>query len=364
MSQHSQHNVTLPRLAVIGGGRFGQMHLRAYSQLQRDGRATLAALADIDQHALDEHCRSFGIKGFTDFREMLGSADIDAVGIVTPDHLHREIAMECIAAGKHVLVEKPLDVTPEGCEELTGAARKAGVILQVDFHKRFDPYHREIKRLVDQGACGEVQYGYAHMEDRIEVPRDWFANWAGQSSPTWFLGVHMYDLIRWIISSNARRVYATGVKKKLASLGIDTFDSVQAKVEFENGSHFSFDNSWILPDEFEAVVNQGFRLVGSDGLIECDSQDRGTSSCFSGKAMASHNLGFFMESKDKLGRDRFSGYGIDSIVDFVENIEFILSGGKLASLAGTYASGEDGTEVTRIAAAVHRSIATGQVIDL
>jgi hypothetical protein len=171
----------------------------------------------------------------------------------------------------------------------------------------------------------------------------------------------MYDLIRWIIKSNGAQVSATGVKKRLKGLGVDTYDSIQAKILFESGASFTVDSSWILPDGFEAIVNQGIRMVGTEGIMEVDSQNRGAESCFTGKngGMATYNLGFFKEGKDKAGRTYFRGYGVESIQDFAHNVNHLLEGGKLADLKDQYANGVDGLEVTKIAVAVHQSVEDG-----
>jgi predicted dehydrogenase len=221
-----------------------------------------------------------------------------------------------------------------------------------------------MERLVGQGKLGHPLYGYCHMEDRVEVPRDWFPQWAPKSSPVWFLGVHFYDLARWVMKSDGKSVFARGQKRKLVGLGVDTYDSVQAQVEFQNGAVVTFDTSWILPDEFEAIVNQGIRLVGTEGIMEVDSQDRGARSCFSSEGMMTHNLGFMRQTTDRSGRTIFLGYGIESITDFASNVAFVLGGGTPGALSGRYASGRDGLEVTRIACAVDESLRTGQVVVL
>jgi predicted dehydrogenase len=356
------------RIAVIGGGRFGEMHLRAFAQMQREGRVQLVGLADVDEKILAQRCEQYGIPGFSDYREMIDRTNSDAVTVVTPDFLHHEAAVCCLRAGKHVLVEKPLDVTVAGCREIVELAEARGLFVQVNFHKRYDPYHARLRDLIASGCLGEIEYGYAHVEDRIEVPRDWFRSWAARSSPSWFLGVHMYDLIRWLVQDEFRSVSATGFKKKLVSLGIDTYDSIQAKLVLANGSSFTVDSSWILPESFEAVVNQGIRIVGSEGIAEVDTQDRGARTCAgalgggtaAGKAsMQTLNLGFFLEEKDSRGLSRFGGYGITSIQDFAENVNHILEGASPADLKGVHANGRDGLEISRVAAAIHESLQAG-----
>ena len=351
------------RIGVIGGGKFGQLHLRTFRQMGWDGAVKLAAVCRVNEEALASQAAEFGIAGYTDYRRMLDEEILDAVTIVTPDHLHREMAMEAIARGLHVLVEKPLDTTSAGCREIVEAAKRRGVLLQVDFHKRFDPEHRAVERAIRQGRMGKVLYGYAWMEDRIEVPVDWFPHWAGSSSPAWFLGVHFYDLVRWMIKSDAAEVYARGRKEKLVrDLGIDAYDSVSAHVTFENGAQFAFQTSWILPRGFEAVVNQGVRLIGTEGLWEVDSQSRGSQSCLGDAGMQTWNSNANREFEDSRGRVRLGGYVIESIEDFGRNVAYLKNGGALEELAGHYPSGEDGLQATRIAEAVHRSIESGETV--
>ncbi|HMA53852.1 MAG TPA: Gfo/Idh/MocA family oxidoreductase [Acidobacteriota bacterium] len=352
------------RIAVVGAGTFGQTHLDVFTQLGDSG-VELAAIAEANPARAEALRARYRIPVYADHREMLEKAPLDAVSVATPDHLHRGIVIDAAAAGKHILVEKPLDVTVEGAEAMVRAARGAGVLLQVDFHKRYDPDHQAIERRVRSGELGDILYGSVHMEDRIEVPAEWFPHWAASSSPAWFLGVHFYDLVRWILKSEATTVYATGTKASLArDHGIDTYDCVNAKVDFANGAAFAFDTSWILPKEFEAVVNQGLRIVGTKGFFECDSQDRGTRSCIGGEGMATYNNNFKREIVDRRGRRLLRGYGIESIEDFAMNVAFLKDGGRLADLGGIWASGEDGLETTRIAVAVHESLAGGRVVRL
>jgi len=351
------------KVAVIGVGKFGTNILNTFSQLETEGRCKLVAICDINKETLENQSKKYNVKGYTDYKEMINTEEIDGIAVATPDPFHREPVIYAAKAGKHIFVEKPMDVTVEGCLEMIDVCRKNKVFLQVDFHKRFDPFHIKVRGDVMEGLAGRIEYGYAHMEDKIAVPRDWFPGWAPKSSPVWFLGVHMFDLIRWIIGSNGKSVYAKGRKIKLKSLGIDTYDAISAMVEFESGAVVTFDLSWILPDDFESIVNQGFRLVGEKGMIECDSQDRGTRISYEGKGVATYNPVFISETQDKrTGKIRYSGYGIESIADFVYNLEYLSKGGCIDKLKGGITGlGEDGLEVTKIAVAVHRSLESGNI---
>ena len=198
------------KVGVVGAGIFGVNHLNAFTQLSYIGVAELAAVAEINPDRAAWVRESYGCPVYSDFNEMLEKADIEAVTVVTPDHLHRAVAAAAAEHGKHVLVEKPLDVTVEGCRAIVDAAAKSGVLLQVDFHKRYDPDHIALERRVSAGDLGRVLYGSVYMEDTVEIPTRWFPHWAPSSSPGWFLGAHFIDLVRWVIKSNGKRAYARG----------------------------------------------------------------------------------------------------------------------------------------------------------
>ena len=352
------------RIAVIGGGTFGHNHLLAYRQLERAGRVVLAGLADTNRDLLRQRKEDFGIPVFEDFRRLLDEVETDAISIATPDHLHREIAREALGRGKHTLVEKPLDLTEAGCRELIELAERNRLLLQVDFHKRFDPDHRAMAGAVRRGALGDILYGHALMEDRIEVPTRWFPGWAARSSPTWFLGIHFFDLVNWMLDDRPARVFATGQRGRLPGMKEDTWNAIQTHVTYRRGAAVTFQCSWVLPGEYEAIVNQGVRLVGSHGCWEVDSKDRGSTSCLAGEGHRAHNHHFLREKTCKFGQTLIEGYGIESLADFVGNLEHLARGHLPAELEGTYPSGRDAMEATRVGAASHESLESGLPVDL
>ena len=353
------------RIGVVGGGTYGESHLTVFKDMESNGKVQLAALAEVNDELREERASQFAIPVYKTHQEMLEKEELHGVSVVTPDHLHRQIAGDVLDRGVHCLVEKPLDTTVEGCKELVAKAEEKGLLLEVDFHKRFDPYHIEMRESFLEGKFGEIEYGYAWMEDQLFVATEMLRSWSEQSSPVWFLGVHMYDLVRWIMNNpDPVTVYATGSKKKLASLGIDTHDSVQAHVTFANGANITFNNCWILPDNFEAVVHQGVKLVGTEGIFECDSQYRGGRGCLKEEKMRTWNLGIKYRERDKRNRFHWRGYFFASIADFAENLLFLEEGGALEDLKGLYPSGRDGLAITQIACAAHESIETGAPVNL
>jgi predicted dehydrogenase len=349
---------------VIGVGTWGNYHLLAAKQLEAEGIVNLIALADQFEPTASKQSEAYGVKKYTDYRKMLEDEDLDAVGIATPDHLHREVAIYAMERGKHVLVEKPLDLNSAGCRQIVETARNQRVVLMVDFHKRYDPYNRDIMQKVRAGKIGEPQVIHAYMEDKITVPLQMLKDWAAESSPFWFIGVHKLDLICWITGREPVRVFAQGFKGKLLQQGLDTFDSVSARIVMDNGLSCTIEVSWIIPEGFEALVNQGLRIVGTEGMVEIDGQDRGLRYCMNEGGMTTPNLGALNVQDSLLGYKMVSGYYVDPIKDFLHNIYFLKNGGELDQLDGHYPSGEDGLRATRVAEAVQKSIAEGRLVEL
>lgn len=353
-----------PGLGVIGGGIWAQHHMNAARDLEHDGRARLVGMASKTGETRDRVTAQYQIFGTTDYRELIRREDVHAISIVTPDHLHREMAIAAMNAGKHVIVEKPMDLTVEGCEKMIRAARENRVLLFVDFHKRYDPVHQKARQLILQGKLGRIQYGYAYMEDKIVVPRDWFPKWAERSTPFWFIGVHQVDLLRWSLKSEVVKASARGFRGKLDSLGIPTYDSIHAQLEFESGAVFTVDISWILPDDFEALVNQGMRIVGSDGILELDTQDRGFKGSLKEERFQTFNLNAAHAVETRRGSLQHSGYFIEPVKDFLGMVGELVNGANLDDVAKDYPGGEDGLEATRVSLAVHESVESGRPVEL
>lgn len=362
----AKNNSDVPiRIGIIGTGRFGVNHLISFRQLEKYGNVKLVAMADIDPEKCKKYSKEFKISAYQDYKEMLSKEDLTAVSVVTPDHLHGDIALEALKLGLHVFVEKPLEICSRKSAEIVKLAEEKDLLLQVDFHKRYDPYHLDMKQITKTDKIGKFLYGYCYMENRITVPKDWFPHWVNNSSPAWFLGSNFIDLLGWIMDSKAVSVYARGQKEKLLSKGIDTYDSIQAVVTYDNGAVITYHTSWVLPEQFPSIVNQGFRLIGTEGIAEVDTQDRGMESCFTSEpVMKTHNSGFIYTIQKQDGSTQYTGYGIESIQHFAENVLFLKQGGTLDDLKGKYPSGKEALEVTRIIEAIHHSIETNQVVEL
>lgn len=349
------------KAAVIGAGTYGMNVIGAFYAKHLLGEIELVAVADVNPDALARVKEKFGIRGYADYERMLDEERPDAVAVVTPDHMHMQVTLAAARRGIHLMVQKPLATDTQEGLDMVKAAGDSGVMLYVDFHKRFDPGHMHLRQAIRRGSLGKVEYGYVCMEDKILVPTQWFKGWAHKSSPAWFLGVHFYDLIYWLLGEAPLRAYATGQKNKLLSLGIDSYDAIQARFEFSSGAVINVDSSWIIPNGFPSIVNQQIRLVGTDGVEEVDSQDRGMLACYEGDGLsivpnpyANYAFG------DPVAGEIPAGYTIESMQYFLRLINLIKSGSAtLESLKGSYPDGEEALISMRMGVAVHKSLESG-----
>jgi len=353
------------RVGVIGAGIYGSVLINAYYGAHRQGLIDFVAVSDIKPEALEEVRRRYGIKGYSDYKEMLDREKPDAVAVVTPDYLHEACVLEAARRGVHILVQKPISTEIEAGKRMIRAAREAGVMLYVDYHKRFDPGHVQLKHAIEEGKLGQILYGHVCMEDKILVPTQWFKTWAHKSSPGWFLGVHFYDLIYWLLGEKPHRVYATAHRKKLVSMGIDTLDALQAKFEFPGGATVSVDASWIIPDSFASVVNQQIRLVGTEGLQEVDSQDRGVLAAYTGEPYQVINPYGRLDIEDPQAGLIPTGYTIESMLYFLRLVNMMKAENlPVASLKAPYPTGEEALVATIMCQRAHESAAAGKVVDI
>jgi predicted dehydrogenase len=148
------------RIGAIGCGEVTQIvHLPTLSQLA--DRFDVTALCDVDPHVLGAVGDAWGVaQRHADFHELVQSPDVDAVLIANPDAYHAEAAIAAVAAGKDVLVEKPMCLAPRECDELVAAAEAAGAIVQVGYMRRHAPALAAARRELE--GLGEVRFARVH----------------------------------------------------------------------------------------------------------------------------------------------------------------------------------------------------------
>jgi UDP-N-acetylglucosamine 3-dehydrogenase len=242
------------RVAVIGLGGIGKNHTRWYSQ---HPEAQLVALCDMLAERVDPVAQQYGVPAYHDLAEMLRAEQIDAVSVCTagPENggHHYAPTMQCLEAGKHVLVEKPISNEIERGREMVARAKELGLLLGVNLNHRFTPAAARAKKIQDDGQLGEVLF--VNMALWINNPNE--------SSP-WFhmraLHPHSIDVMRYF-GGPIRRVQAFMHKGP----GRKIWSNASVNVQFASGAvgHLtgSYDASMLHPIERCEVAGSDGRFV-------------------------------------------------------------------------------------------------------
>lgn len=331
------------KIALIGAGMFGgDVHLRAYADLQQAGLAPflgrlgldhwsrdiapiqweLAAVAARSEKSARLACRNFKkwtghqplpYFGARSWEHILKEIpDVDVVAVATPDHLHTPVILAALRNHSHVVTEKPMCLSIREADQIIALARRHNLIVAVDMHKRYDPDHLRVRNDI-KNRIGDPLYGVAYLEEPLQVSTSTF-QWVEHSDPFSYVGPHWVDLVWHYYKSKPVSLTAVGQKKRLVREGIRAYDAVQVRVDFANGMSIHFHNNWITPPDFEGPVNQGHEIVGADGKVESDQQYRGLRFWRQGGGSRTVNTHFTREVARPDGSLAYVGYGVDSLV--------------------------------------------------
>ncbi len=220
---------------IIGCGNIGPIHAAAIASVPS---AKLAAVSDVVEQTAKALSDKYGAAMYTDYRKMLERKDIQAVCLCVPSGMRMEIAVACAAAGKHVLSEKPLDVSTKRIDRIIAATDKAGVRLGCIFQSRFADGSALIKQALDQGRFGAHVQGGANLK--------WYRSAAYYASGAWRgtrrwdgggalmnQGIHQIDLLQWFMGP-VKTVRAQTTRR--LHHGLEVEDTATAMLEFESGA--------------------------------------------------------------------------------------------------------------------------------
>jgi predicted dehydrogenase len=253
------------RFGIVGTGIMARVHAAALASYHRSAvvawAGSSAATADLSE---------FGpSKTYVTAADLVEDPDVDAVLVATPDFAHVEPALVAIAAGKHVLVEKPLATSLADALAIRDAVEQAGVTAMTLFNHRWVPAYWQTKERLASGDVGEPILAYARKNDTIIVPTE-LISWAAQTTPAWFLSSHDIDLVCWYFESEPVEVVATAVSKVLRGRGIETPDAIQSQVRFADGSVATFESCWTYPTTFPTMTDSFVELIFERAVIHLD----------------------------------------------------------------------------------------------
>lgn len=245
------------RIGVIGLGWFGEIHCETMVGIPN---LELAALCTRRPDRLAEQAQKFGVeKTFTDYRAMLADKDIDAVSIVTMWDQHTEPAVDALAAGKHVFLEKPMASTVADCDKIIKASKKSKGILQIGHICRFNPRYRMAKQAIDEGRIGKI----VALQSRRNIPAAWTPTILEKIGPIVGDAIHDTDLMLWFTGDRVASVYAQTVSVR----GLKHPDIGQTMYRFKGGASATLETVWCMPEKTPFDIDERMSIIGTEGII-------------------------------------------------------------------------------------------------
>jgi len=249
------------KAAIIGCGTIGKLHAKAY----RDAKEIqLAAVVDEAQDRAAALGGEFGVPSYARMEEVLARADIDFIDICTPSGMHADAAIAAAKAGKHCIAEKPLDITPQRCDEILAAFRQSGTTLGGVFQHRFADEVRQTKKAIDDGRFGRITLATCSTPWwRTQEYYDsgaWRGTWKFDGGGALMnQSIHAIDLLVWLAGPIKTVTARTAL---LAHERIEVEDVAVAVCEFESGA------LGVIQGTTAAYPGWGVRheIMGADGM--------------------------------------------------------------------------------------------------
>jgi predicted dehydrogenase len=224
------------RFAVVGAGAIGEVHARLIASLP--GEASLVALVDTDTTRAAAVAAKFGGEAMTELDKACAREDIDAVSICLPSGAHADAAITALRAGKHVVVEKPIDVSLEAADRLIDVEQETGRTVAVISQRRFQHAPAFVHQAVAEGKLGRITAGIA--ESAFWRSQEYYdsGGWRGTvaldgGGALMNQGIHVVDLLLWMMGEPTEVQAYSGL---LAHERIDVEDTVAATVRFRSGA--------------------------------------------------------------------------------------------------------------------------------
>lgn len=252
--------------ALIGCGRIAPNHIAAAIE----NNLHIAALCDIDAPLAAALAVRFSLGDvpiYTDHKRMLGDIAPALCAVATESGSHARIALDCIAAKSHVIVEKPMALSLTDADQMIGSAREKGVVLSVCHQNRFNKSIQKIRRAVEDGRFARMLYGTAHVrwhrgEDYYKQA-PWRGKWALDGGALMNQCIHNIDLLRWMLGDDVTEVFA--YTENLVHPYIEGEDLGLALVRFANGALGLIEGTTaVFPNNLEETLY----LFGERGTVK------------------------------------------------------------------------------------------------
>jgi D-galacturonate reductase len=262
---------------------------------------------------------------------------IDVVCIATPDNRHFEAARAALAAGKHILIEKPSVLRLQELDELEALAGRHGVLAKVVYHKLADPDHKKLRTHVADGVLRHVNNGYCSLLEPKQISGSQFAEWISGRNPGTYVAVHYIKLIDFTFGPDWKlaRVAATGQRGLVGPADGPTWDSVQLRLVYTHPDRreaaFDIHTSWVTPGNFPGYVEQEVQFRFDNGVWNAHQRKRGVEVTVEGRTphelKTTPNHHYNATFLEPWGERTQRGYGIEILRRFFEEVAFVDYGG-------------------------------------
>ena len=253
------------RWGVIGLGWFGEVHADNLAEMPD---IELSALCTRRPDRLAEIADRLGVeRRYTDYRQLLADPQVDAVSITTHIYDHRDIAIDALRSGKHVLLEKPMAPTAVDCDRIIAAADEAHGLFMVGHICRFDPRVTLAKEAIEQGRIGEIISMHARRNLSKTIGRMVLDDISALMGD----GIHDADLMLWFSHAKVTSVYAQEVHP-----GQNKYpDGGWSIARLDNGAVAVVESVWHLPECTPFTIDARLEVIGSEGALYINCGEAG-----------------------------------------------------------------------------------------
>jgi UDP-N-acetyl-2-amino-2-deoxyglucuronate dehydrogenase len=337
---------------IVGAGIIAAIHADAIALLPD---ARLVAVTDVAAGAAQAFAATRGCAAELSLDDLLARRDVDVVCVCVPSGQHAEVGIRAAKAGKHLVIEKPVDVTLEAADRLLAAAREAGVALTVMSQHRFDPGVIAAKRLIDDGALGTLVLGEASTKwYRAQDYYDsapWRGTWALDGGALLNQGIHYVDLLLWCMGpvTEVTAVCTTQAHR------IEVEDTALAIVRFASGAVGTVGATTAaypgFPQRLEVTGTQGTVTVEDGRLMRTVLRD---AACPGGSAGRGQSPG-------QAPSAAADPSGLDAASHAAQLADLLAAAGEGREPA---VSGQDGRDALEVVRAVYESSRAGRAVRL
>ncbi|RTE04864.1 Gfo/Idh/MocA family protein [Paenibacillus whitsoniae] len=293
------------KIGLIGLGFMGRTHLENYARLEAEGVAIqVVALCDVDPEKLEGKAQAGNIDTgdsgldfnryakYTSVAEMLEKEQLDMVDITLPTFLHKEISVQCLNAGVHVLCEKPMAGSVEECEAMIAAAEANGKQLMIGQCLRFWPAYVYLKDVIEKGTYGKVTSGFFYRGGATPTWGPWLIDKSKSGGALLDMHVHDIDMINWLFDKP--EAVSTLARNVVPGSG---YDIVSTNYLYPDGKVINAQADWTLEGDygfdmqFRVNFEKGNLIFNADGLKVNENAGSGF------KPDISPEMGYYLELK-------------------------------------------------------------------